>query len=175
VKASRSTTARPAAACGSIAVSSIRSSIGRHAKPRRNATAGQSRRLIAHGIGIMTIVFATIPITTSTSERDFWVNSSISIDAVTGQWTAGSTSSVGATGGLAPLLNGRAGHGAVGAIDAAIAGLWLEHGVAGPAFVEPLAGVGGHDLGLGVPAHRAAQRRLQNDGAHFALPATVEG
>ena len=63
---------------------------------------------------------------------------------------------------FAVLLNRRAGHCAVGAEHAAVARLRFEQRVAAFAFVEPLTGVGGHDLGLDVPAQRTGQRRFEN-------------
>jgi hypothetical protein len=80
---------------------------------------------------------------------------------------------------LALRLDRRARHGAIGAIDAAVTRLGLEHSVALLALVEPLAGVGGHGLGLGVAALRTGQGRVQRHGGrsrrHFALPTTVDG
>ena len=62
------------------------------------------------------------------------------------------------------FLDGRAGHGAVGAVHAAIAGQRLEYRVAAGAFVEPLAGVGRHLLGLRVLADGAGEHGGQGDG-----------
>jgi len=58
---------------------------------------------------------------------------------------------------LAVFLNRRARHGAVGAVNTAIAGFRFEHSVALPALVEPLACVGRHRLGLDVTAIGACQ------------------
>src|SRR5882672_629870 len=54
------------------------------------------------------------------------------------------------------LLDRRALHGAVGAVDAAVAGLGLEDGAAAFAVIEILAGVRGHRLRCCVTAGRTA-------------------
>ncbi len=64
---------------------------------------------------------------------------------------------------------------AVGAVHAAVTGFGLEHRVALLALIEPLAGVCGHRLGLGVATLGTGQRRLQDHRCHLALPTTVEG
>ena len=69
------------------------------------------------------------------------------------------------------LLDRRTGHRAVGTEHAAIAGLGLEQDVAALAFVEPLAGIGGHGLGFDMTALRAGQRGFKNDSAYRGLTA----
>lgn len=65
------------------------------------------------------------------------------------------------------FLDRRTGHRAVGTEHAAIAGFGLQQDVAALAFVEPLAGVGGHGLGLDVAALGAGQGGLQDGlGTH---------
>jgi len=64
------------------------------------------------------------------------------------------------------LLKRRTGHIAPGAEYATIPGLWLEQAVTGPAFVEPLAGVGRHDFALLVPAFRAGNGGFQFGVCH---------
>jgi hypothetical protein len=59
-------------------------------------------------------------------------------------------------------LNRRAGHRAVGAKHAAVAGLRLQPPAASFAVIEELAGVGGHPLGGGVAALRACNGGLLN-------------
>ena len=76
---------------------------------------------------------------------------------------------------LAALLNRRAWHAAVGAVHAAVARFRLQHRVALLAFIEPLAGVRRHSLGLAVPTFRASQCRLQDDRAHFPPTVNVDG
>lgn len=73
------------------------------------------------------------------------------------------------------LLNRRARHAAVGTVHAAVTRPGLQHPVALLAFVEPLAGIGRHRLGLAVPTGRTSQCRLEDDATHFAAFATVEG
>ena len=69
---------------------------------------------------------------------------------------------------------------AVGAVDAAVAGLRAQHLAAALTFIEPLAGVGWHRLRFGVPAPRASQggQKLANEGvgrAGFGLRLFVHG
>jgi hypothetical protein len=90
-----------------------------------------------------------------------------------GVWSAGSSTV--ATTAFAVFLNGRAGYGAIGAIDTAVPRLGFEHGVTLLAFVEPLARVGGHRFCFDVPACWAGQHRREDDGGHWAAPLTVEG
>lgn len=59
-------------------------------------------------------------------------------------------------------LHGRAFHRAVTTVDAAVSWLRLKHSVACFTFVEPLAGVGRHALGLAMTATRTSNRRLKN-------------
>ena len=76
---------------------------------------------------------------------------------------------------LAVLLNRRAWHGPVGAEHAAITRLRLEYRVALPALVKPLAGIGGHGLGLLVAAFRTGQCRLKQQCVHRLFRASVDG
>ena len=85
-----------------------------------------------------------------------------------------STAAAAATG-LPSLLDGRARYRRVGAEDAAVPGLRLEHRVALLAFVEPLAGVRGHGLRLDVAARRASQRGFEDDGSHYFSSTSVDG
>ena len=62
------------------------------------------------------------------------------------------------------VLDGRAGHVSIGAIDATVSGLGLQDGAAALAVVEILAGIGRHLFGFGVAAERAGDRRFQDDG-----------
>lgn len=43
------------------------------------------------------------------------------------------------------------------------------------ALVKPLAGIGRHDFGLGVPTFRAGQYRFENHLIHGFVPAMVDG
>lgn len=61
------------------------------------------------------------------------------------------------------LLDRRTGHRPVGAEDAAVARLGLEHHPAACALVEVLAGVCRHGFGLGGAARRTGQDRLEKD------------
>lgn len=61
-----------------------------------------------------------------------------------------------AAAGIAGLLR-RAGDGAIGTKDAAVAGEGFENGAAALAVVEPLAGVLRHGLGFGVAAAGAGE------------------
>ena len=76
--------------------------------------------------------------------------------------------SLAATAARALCLNGRARHGAVGAIHAAVARQRLEHRVAVRTLVEPLAGVGGHLFGLRVLAGRAGQNGSKDRNFGFS-------
>ena len=76
---------------------------------------------------------------------------------------------------LAVLLNRRARHGPVGAEHAAIARFRLEYRVALPALIKPLAGIGGHGLGLVVAAFRTGQCRLKQQCVHRLFRASVDG
>jgi len=76
---------------------------------------------------------------------------------------------------LAMLLNRWARHAAVGTVDAAVAWLGVEHGVALLALVKPLTGVGRHRFQLAVAANRAGQRRLQHVGGHCEPPCGWDG
>ena len=58
-------------------------------------------------------------------------------------------------------LHRRTGHGRVGTIHAAVAGLGLQHSPAVTAIVEPLTGVGRHRLRFGVTARRTSDGCLQ--------------
>lgn len=72
------------------------------------------------------------------------------------------------------FLNRRTGYRAIGTEHAAIARLRLQQYVAALAFIEPLAGVGGHGFGLDVAAVRAGQRGLQDGfGTHGSIVAGV--
>ena len=77
--------------------------------------------------------------------------------------------------GLAIFLHRGAGHRAVGAVHTAIAGLGPQDGMAGLAFIEPLAGIRGHALGFAVAALRTRQDGVQDHFSHLAAPVTVEG
>ena len=72
------------------------------------------------------------------------------------------------------LLNRRTGDRSVGTKHATIAGFRLQQCFALRAFVEILARVGWHDLLLCVPANRAGQYGLEEDGAH-GFEMTYEG
>ena len=72
-------------------------------------------------------------------------------------------------------LNRRTRHRAVGAVDAAVSRLGLEHDVALLALIKPLACSGGHRLGLGVSAFGTGQRRFGNDRVHLVAAVTVDG
>jgi hypothetical protein len=68
------------------------------------------------------------------------------------------------------LLDGWAGHRAIGAKNAAIAGLWFQQRFTPRALVKILAGVRWHDLLPLLPADRAGKHGLQDNGAHgFAM------
>src|SRR5258708_40210179 len=79
----------------------------------------------------------------------------------------------------AALLNGRAWNIAVGAEDAAVAGLGLENRAAALAVIEILAGVRRHRLRGRVLAMRARDRAPQFDWTggddHFAAASTWDG
>src|SRR5690606_35047507 len=62
----------------------------------------------------------------------------------------------------AALLNRRARHRAIGAVDAAVARLRFQHDVALLALVEPLTRVRRHGLRLRVATLRASEGRLQD-------------
>ena len=71
-------------------------------------------------------------------------------------------------------LDGRARDRPVRAEHAAVARLRAQHVMARLALVEPLAGVRRHRLALPVPAMRACQRRLQDNGSgHDLLAPTI--
>ncbi len=76
---------------------------------------------------------------------------------------------------FAMLLNRRTRHRGVGAVDAAVSRLGLEHDVALLALIKPLACIGGHRLGLGVSALGTSQRRFGNDSVHLVAAATDDG
>jgi len=67
------------------------------------------------------------------------------------------------------LLNWRATYRAVGAEDAAVAGLGTQHRSAVAAFIEELAGIRGHGFLLGETAIRAGQHGLEDDGVHLGV------
>ena len=73
------------------------------------------------------------------------------------------------------MLDRRTRNRAVRTVNAAVTRFGLEHGVAMLALVEPLAGVRGHGLGLGMAARRARQGRFEDVVVHFVLLTTVEG
>lgn len=72
-------------------------------------------------------------------------------------------------------LDRRARHRAVRAVHAAIAWFGFQHGVAGFAFVKPLAGVGRHDFGFAVAALRTSQGRIRDHRFHFLSTHTLDG
>jgi hypothetical protein len=68
------------------------------------------------------------------------------------------------------LLDRWTGHRAIGAKNAAIAGLWLKQRFTARALVKILASVHRHDLLPRMSAARAGEHGLQNNGAHgFAM------
>ena len=70
------------------------------------------------------------------------------------------------------LLDRWTGHRAIGAKNAAIAGLWLKQRFTARALVKILARVCRHDLLTLLPATRASEHGLQDNGAHgFAIAA----
>jgi hypothetical protein len=81
--------------------------------------------------------------------------------------------SAAATTALAALLYWRARYRAIGAIDAAIARLRFEDGMTLLAFVEPLAGIGGHRLDLCSATLGTGQRRFRGDSGHLAVPVAI--
>ena len=68
------------------------------------------------------------------------------------------------------LLYRRAWDVSVGAVNATVARLGLEHGMAGLAFIEPLACIRRHGLPLPVAAFRAGKRRFGDHGFRHIDP-----
>jgi len=62
---------------------------------------------------------------------------------------------------------------AIGAKHTAVPRLWAKQGLAGLAFVKPLASVGGHRFFLAVSALGTGERRLKHDFTHVPTPFLV--
>ena len=76
---------------------------------------------------------------------------------------------------LSPGLDWRACYRAVRTEHAAVSRLGSQRFVTVLAFIEPLARIGRHVFGFGVPTFGASQRRTEDRVTHRTDPDTVDG